>query len=302
MIITQLLTIILIIGFAFIVVAAEIALLQIKKSDIDNDNKYAMKMIENKNEFMSTIQVGITISSMLAGFAGEPSMTKIIMRTGIQHLIGDKLTTTIAFGLITVISIVLSELLPKNIAMAFPKETLYKVIIPIRIIHTIFYPVVWFLDKSSAIITKQLGIPVNPNTDLLNEASLLASLRIAASTEESDIQEADVSFIKNIIKLNDTKIQDIMTPIDKISFDNRRFSRVPHQNFEEYVYNDKTYPLYKISANTTADKALSQMTSQHTGILAIEENSKVIGILSNTDIFEVIYPELFDEKTISQKE
>lgn len=94
MIITQLLPIILIIEFAFIVVAAEIALLQIKKSDIDNDNEYALKMIENKNEFMSNIQVGITISSMLAGFAGEPSMTKIIMRTGIQNLIGDKLTTT----------------------------------------------------------------------------------------------------------------------------------------------------------------------------------------------------------------
>ena len=65
MIIINLLTISAIIGFAFIVVAAEIALLQIKQSDTSTSDVYIRKMINNKNEFMSTIQVGITLSLSL---------------------------------------------------------------------------------------------------------------------------------------------------------------------------------------------------------------------------------------------
>ena len=302
MFIIDLFTIAVIIGFAFIVVAAEIALLQIKKSDINESNAYVQKMIQQKNEFMSTIQVGITISSMLAGYAGEPAMTRIIMLTGLQHLVGEKITSTIAFAFVTIISIILSELLPKNIAMAYPKETLLKVIVPIKIIHTLFYPVVWILNESSSAITRWLHIPLNPDNELINQASLISSMKSAAISEESDIADIDVKLVQNVIRLNEIPVSQILTPIDKISYDNQKYSRTPlSQELISYNHQGTIHKFKTITNLATADQALSQMSKKHTGILAVTDNQKPIGIITNTDIFQLIYPELFDEKTSSQR-
>lgn len=296
----DILIIIILLAFSFIVVAAEIGILQIKRSDIPANKPYIEKMIDNKNEFMSTTQVGITLASMLAGWAGEPAMTNLFLLTGIQHLIGEKIISISAFLLITYLSIVFSELLPKNIAMAYPTKTLIKITPVIKIIHTIFYPMVWILDKSSTFITKALRIPINPDNDLLNESSLIKSMQIAALNENSDIKHADVKYIKNTLKLNDTPVSAIMVPIEKISRDKKLFSRTPSLDFKTYSYSDNIFELKSISKNKTADQVLDLMTKYHTSILSVKNNNQIIGIVTNTDIFEIIYPELYDEKTTEQ--
>lgn len=294
------LVILLLLGFSFIVVAAEIGILQIKRSDVPKNNSYIIKMLDNKNEFMSTTQVGITLASMLAGWAGEPAMTNLFLLTGIQHLIGEKIVSITAFLTITYLSIVFSELLPKNIAMAFPTKTLVKITPIIKIIHTIFYPMVWILDKSSTFITKALHVPINPDNDLLNESSLIKSMQIAAKNINSDIGPADVKFIKNTLKLNDTFVSEIMVPLDKISRNNHLFSKTPSENFKSYTYSGKSFELLSIDKNKTADQTLDFMTKNHTSILSVTNKSEIIGIVTNTDIFEIIYPELYDEKTKEQ--
>lgn len=297
---TNILIILILLGFSFVVVAAEIGILQIKKSDVPENQPYVLKMINNKNEFMSTTQVGITISSMLAGWAGEPAMTKLFLMTNMQHLISEKGTSILAFIFVTYLSIVISELLPKNIAMAFPTQTLIKITPIIRIIHLLFYPMVWILDKSSLILSNKLNIPTNQDSDLLNESSLIKSMQIASIDANSDIQPSDVKYIKNTLKLNDTLVTKIMVPKNQISRNNQLFSRTPSLDFKYYSHNNKQFKLLQISSTTTADQALEFMTKNYTSILAIKENNQIIGIVTNTDIFEIIYPELYDERTKEQ--
>ncbi len=293
MIIINLLTISAIIGFAFIVVAAEIALLQIKQSDTSTSDVYIRKMINNKNEFMSTIQVGITLSSMIAGWAGEPAMTELLFRTNIQNILGHKLTEIISFCIITYISIVVSELLPKNIAMAFPYKTLKRVVPFIKTVHIVFYPMVWLLDHSSTILSSFMKIPTNLEEEIINESSIIKSMQIGANDIQSDIKESDIAFIKNALTLNDTSVQDIMTPIDDISFDSNVFSRIPNTDYSKYSYHNNTHDLHAIDANSTADNALHLMSEYKTNMLKVVRNDIIIGIVTDTDIFKIIYPKLF---------
>jgi len=293
MIITNLLIISAIIGFAFIVVAAEIALLQIKQSDTSTDDVYIRKMINNKNEFMSTIQVGITLSSMIAGWAGEPAMTDLLFKTNIQNILGHKLTEIVSFCLITYISIVVSELLPKNIAMAFPYKTLKRVVPFIKTVHIVFYPMVWLLDHSSTILSSFMKIPTNLEEEIINESSIIKSMQIGANDIQSDIKESDIAFIKNALTLNDTSVQDIMTPIDDISFDSNVFSRIPNTDYSKYSYHTNTHDLHAIDANSTADNALHLMSEYKTNMLKVVKDDTIIGIVTDTDVFKIIYPKLF---------
>lgn len=293
MIIINLLTISAIIGFAFIVVAAEIALLQIKQSDTSTSDAYIRKMINNKNEFMSTIQVGITLSSMIAGWAGEPAMTEILFKTNIQSIIGHKLTEVVSFCIITYISIVVSELLPKNIAMAFPYKTLKRVVPFIKTVHIVFYPMVWLLDHSSTLLSSIMKIPTNIEEETINESSIIKSMQIGANDSQSDIKKSDITFIKNALTLNDTPVHDIMTPIDNISFDGNIFSRIPNKDYSMYLYHNNYHILHAVNANATADHALRIMSEHKTDILKVVDNNVILGILTDTDIFRIIYNEAF---------
>lgn len=295
MIIINLLTISAIIGFAFIVVAAEIALLQIKQSDTSTSDVYIRKMINNKNEFMSTIQVGITLSSMIAGWAGEPAMTELLLKTNIQDIIGHKLTEVASFCIITYISIVVSELLPKNIAMAFPYETLKRVVPFIKTVHIVFYPMVWLLDHSSVLLSSIMRIPTNIEEETINESAIIKSMQIGANDNKSDIKESDITFIKNALALNDTPVRDIMTPVNDISFNSQVFSRIPSQDYSTYSYHNNTYVLHAINAHETTDYALKIMSEHNTYMLKIIENNDIIGIITDTDIFKIIYPKLFQQ-------
>lgn len=295
MIIINLLTITAIISFAFIVVAAEIALLQIKQSDTSTNDVYIRKMINNKNEFMSTIQVGITLSSMIAGWAGEPAMTELLLKTNIQDIIGHKLTEVASFCIITYISIVVSELLPKNIAMAFPYKTLKRVVPFIKTVHIVFYPMVWLLDHSSILLSSIMKIPTNIEEETINESAIIKSMQIGANDNKSDIKESDVTFIKNALTLNDTPVRDIMTPVNDISFNSQVFSRIPNKDYSTYSYHNNTYVLHAINAHETTDHALKIMSEHNTYMLKVIENDDIIGIITDTDIFKIIYPKLFQQ-------
>jgi len=229
---------------------------------------------------------------MIAGWAGEPAMTELLFKTNIQNILGHKLTEIVSFCIITYISIVVSELLPKNIAMAFPYKTLKRVVPFIKTVHIVFYPMVWLLDHSSTILSSFMKIPTNLEEEIINESSIIKSMQIGANDIQSDIKESDIAFIKNALTLNDTSVQDIMTPIDDISFDSNVFSRIPNTDYSKYSYHTNTHDLHAIDANSTADNALHLMSEYKTNMLKVVKDDTIIGIVTDTDVFKIIYPKL----------
>lgn len=295
-IIKDILTITIIIVFAFITVAAEIALLQSKTSQIDPKDKFLYKMVTHKSEFLSTIQVGITLASMIAGWAGEPAMTNLL-----QFLpIPENILQIVSFIVITYISIVLSELLPKNVAMAFTQSTLKKVALPIRIIHIVFYPMVWMLDHSSKLLSKILNVPVvNEQEDIYTQEQLLRVVENSSKDENSDLSTTDLQLIMNATTLDEKLVIDYQTPKEKISENVHLYSRIPNLDLHEYSYKGHNYPLMEVQWNDNLHKALQTMIDYHTSILEVIKDKETIGIITNTDIYQEMFgQQLEDEKVV----
>lgn len=295
-IITNLIIIVLNFGFAFIFVAAEIALLQIKSNAIDPTHKYELYMAKHKSVFLSTIQVAITLANLFAGWAGEPAMTNIIKEL-IPMELPEVPLAIFSFALITYLSIVLTELLPKNIAMAYTQKTFHATSWPIHIVHIVFYPMVWLLDKSSASISKLLHIPiVNEQEDIYTQNVLISVARGSAKNINSDLTPSDAQYIENVVELDNKTVKSIMTPLNKISYDKSKFSRIPSQDMKSYSYRNKKYSLSTILAETSLNTAIHTMTEKKTGILAVVENGVIIGIITNSDIYAAVFGKIEDEK------
>lgn len=293
---TNLLIIVLNFGFAFIFVAAEIALLQIKSTNIDPSHKYELFMAKHKSVFLSTIQVAITLANLFAGWAGEPAMTNIIKEI-IPISLPEVPLAIGSFLIITYSSIVLTELLPKNIAMAYTEKTFHSVSWPIHIVHIVFYPMVWILDKSSTSLSKLLHIPiVNEQTEIYLQKSLIGIARSSAQSSESDLSADDADYIQNVVELDAKAVASIYTKRQDISNDSAKFSRIPNFESQSYEYQNKNYPLLTIPATTTLHSAIRFMTKNKTGILGVIENDTINGIITNTDIYTEVFGKIQDEK------
>lgn len=292
-IITSILILVLILAFAFVMVSAEIALLQSKTSQVSETDKFLFQMVTHKSEFLSTVQVGITISSLLAGYAGEPAMTKLLAFIPME----ESLRELISFLLVTIISIVLSELLPKNVAMAFTAQTLKRVALPIKIIHIVFYPMVWLLDHSSKALSRLFGIPViNEQDDVYTQEQLIKVAQNSARNNDSDLTSVDYDLLIHAISLDNNTLEDIYTPKANISQNFDKYSRIPDDNLENYEYRRESYALNPIDVNTSLHKTLKEMIDKNTAILAVTRNNERVGIITNTDIYEQMFGQLTDEK------
>ena len=293
---TNLLIIVLNFGFAFIFVAAEIALLQIKSTNIDPSHKYELFMAKHKSVFLSTVQVAITLANLFAGWAGEPAMTNIIKEI-IPMELPEVPLAIFSFALITFLNIVLTELLPKNIAMAYTQKTFHAVAWPIHIVHIVFYPMVWLLEKSSTSISKLLHIPiVNEQDDIYMQKVLIGVARGSAKSSNSDLTPTDAQYIENVVELDNKSVKSNMTPLNKISYNQSKFSRIPSQDMKSYSYRGHQYSISTILAETSLNTAIHTMTKKKTGILAVVENGAIIGIITNSDIYASVFGKIEDEK------
>lgn len=291
--IIDLLILVLILVFAFVTVSAEIALLQIKTSQVPSNDKFAMRMVTHKSEFLSTIQVGITLSSLLAGYAGEPAMTRLISFLPLpEHILA-----IVSFVLVTYISIVLSELLPKNVAMAYTQETLKRVALPIKLIYFTFYPMVWLLDKSSQFLSHLFHIPVvNEQDELYTQEQLIAVASRSANHADSDLSQNDAKWLKRAVRLDNQLVREVMTPRQNINHDGTRYSRIPSASLTHYEYRGMTFDLETIDSFATVNEALAKMTATKSPILVVTENESAVGIVTKTDIYSQIFDDLADEK------
>jgi putative hemolysin len=105
-----------------------------------------LRMMDEPDRFLSSIQVGITligiVSGVYGGIAIADDISKLITRTGLSQEIAHDLSLVFVVGIITYLSIVLSELVPKTIGLKSPEKVILSVIPIIKIFSLITHPVV----------------------------------------------------------------------------------------------------------------------------------------------------------------
>lgn len=196
------------------IVSAKKARLQERLENGNQGAQTAIDLAEDPNRFLSTVQIGITLIGIVAGAFGGSALADDIayfIQTSIPSL--EPYATQIGFGLIvtftTYLSLVIGELVPKRIALHNPERVAVLVSTPMRYLAQITAPLVWFLSKSTELITRLLGVHGEGN-DFITDFEVIAMMREGIEAGEFDTNEHEM--VKGALELDDTRIREIKTP------------------------------------------------------------------------------------------
>lgn len=168
---------------------SEIALVSSRKSRLENlrnaGNKgavVALKLLDKSENFLSAVQVGITLTGIITGAFGGISIAEkvspFLVSSGMAPEAAFQISLIITIVIITYLSIVFGELVPKTIALSNPENIAVRVAPFIKIITTVFYPIVRFLSISTNFVNSIFGIKKLSSN--LTEAELKQILRTAS--------------------------------------------------------------------------------------------------------------------------
>lgn len=171
----------------------------------------ALNLVENSGRFLSTVQVGITLVGTLAGaYGGATIAGKLTEPFNLIPFInphGDVVAVILVVSIITYFSVVIGELVPKQIALSNATNLAMIVARPMAALSSLFTPIVWLLEISAKIILNILG--VKEQEERMTEMEIQAV--IAEGVHSGAIEEEEQKVIQRVIRLGDRDVKSIMT-------------------------------------------------------------------------------------------
>ncbi len=197
---------------------AEIALVSARKARLeaqaqkgDLDAEKALELANNPDSFLSTVQIGITLIGILTGIYSGDSFKKPLQdwlaNIDLLKPYSGTLATVIILIIITYLSLVLGELVPKRLGLSDPEGIAKKAAGPMSIISWITHPFVWLLMGSSNLIVRLFNVKTNENQVTEEEIKAI----ISEGTEHGAIEEAEQEIIERVFHLGDRNITSLMT-------------------------------------------------------------------------------------------
>ncbi|WP_162939715.1 hemolysin family protein [Neorhizobium sp. NCHU2750] len=173
----------------------------------------AIKLAEDPGRFLSSVQIGITLVGVLSGaFSGATLGTRLtqwLEAQGLHENVADWLGVGGVVVVITYLSLILGELVPKQIALRAPEAVAARVAPTMKLIATFGAPIVWFLDISGRIvltILRQRG----ETDDRVTDEEIRTVLAEAQSA--GVIESGESEMISGVMRLADRTARGLMTP------------------------------------------------------------------------------------------
>lgn len=312
---------------------AEIALVSARKGRLehlaekgDKKAKVALGLSNNPELFLSAVQIGITLISIITGvYSGDkfghalaPMVAKIEVLAPYAETIG----TTIVIIIVTFLSIVFGELIPKRIGLLRSEKIAKTVAGPMLIFSKITYPFVWLLNRVSNVFFKIFNIR-RMKDDAVTEEEI--KTLITEGTEAGTIDAAEQEIIERVFHLGDRNITSMMTHRSDIVWFNlddnektikEKILKEPHSTYpicdgevdnlkgvvsikDLYVTNDAVpfkdimQPALFVPENNSAYQVLEKFKESHIhSCFIVDEYGTVLGIITLNDILEAIIGEM----------
>lgn len=183
----------------------------------------ALDLSRDPGKFLSTVQIGITLIGIIAGAysgasLGGPTGDRLVT-LGVDPEWAENLGFGLVIGLTTYASLVVGELVPKQLALVAPERIAQLVARPMLGLAWIAAPFVWLLDASSSIFFRLLGLD-RDNRDALTTEEL--KVVFTEATHAGIIEEHEHKVISGVVRLADRPVREVMTPrteVDTIAAD-----------------------------------------------------------------------------------
>lgn len=263
---------------------SEIALISARKNRLETaakkgqqNAKVALDLVNTPNKLLSTVQIGITLISILTGiFSGDKITTDVqaFVATfpALQHY-----AHTIAVGIVVVIltffSLVLGELLPKRIGLNYPETIAKGMAVPMKVISQLTAPFIWLLTISTDGLLKLFNI--KPTADgKVTEDEIKAIIK--EGTEVGEVQEIEQDIVERVFHIGDRKVNSLMT----------------HRS--DIVY---------LSVNDSVEELKTKVLNELHSVFPVCKDSldDIIGVVSLKDLFSNFDKGNFDLKAIAKE-
>ncbi|MCC6147529.1 MAG: HlyC/CorC family transporter [Anaerolineaceae bacterium] len=251
---------------------SELALISARKvrlqqhaEDGDKRAHAALRLVENPNQLLSTVQIGITLIGVFSGALGGATLTKelqdVLVKAGMLAAYSRELSLVLVVIPITYFSLVIGELIPKRLALANPERTALIMARPMQALSWVMRPIVWLLGRST-----DLGVKVSGISSTLEPVVTEEEIRVMLEqgTLSGVLQEVEQNIVESVFRFTDRTVDAIMT------------SRL------DIVWLDVEEPF---------DELLSEIIeSQHT-VFPVAHGSldNVLGILSVKDLLGAVW-------------
>lgn len=226
----NLLLVILLVAANGFFVAAEFALVAVRKSRIeaaaaegDSSAKKLLEMLNNINGYISATQLGITLFSLALGWFGEPAVAGLIQPavlwladvTGLAVMasvpVMKTISIVISFALVTFVLIVFGELAPKTIALEMTEKIAYFTAPVLRVFYKIFYYPIRLLEWSGGRTVRLFGFKADKETiSSYTEEEIRNLVRI--SQESGHLNEEEQRLIDKVFEFSETTVKEAMVP------------------------------------------------------------------------------------------
>ncbi len=197
---------------------SEIALVSLRKSKLESDAKRGdrtakalLKLTEQPDRFLSMIQIGITLIGILNGlFSGDTlddNLSALFQGWGMKASVASWLSPIILVTLVTYLTIVFGELVPKLIGINRTEKVARIMVRPIQGLSFLAAPLVWVLSASTNCVVKLLG--VKAKQEKVTEEEIKAMVN--EGFEGGEVNEMERDIVKNVFDLDDVTVASIMT-------------------------------------------------------------------------------------------
>ncbi|WP_300351722.1 hemolysin family protein [Clostridium sp.] len=320
--------------------AAEMAMVSVNKSKIkvlaEKGNKKALllrKVLKSPSNFLSTIQIGITFAGFFASASAATSISENLAQ--FMHKLnipyGSEISVILITMLLSYVTLVFGELLPKRIALQKPEEIALMAIRPISFVSKISTPFVKLLSASTNLFIKILGLNNKHQEETVSKDEIMSMINIGQEIGVIDKTEKDM--LDGIFEFDHKSVKEVMTPRGEVfaiksstpndviakNLISEQFSRIPVYSdnkdnivgvlylkdfFEAVVkvgvenikLDQLIRPAYFVLENKVIDDLFKELqdSKQHMAVV-IDEYGGFSGIATIEDLIEEVMGDILDE-------
>lgn len=201
---------------------SEIAIISLNDNMIDKmaeeGNKKAKqvkRLTENPSNFLSTIQIGVTLAGFLTSASAATNFAALLtnwfvgLGTGIPVTVVSAVSVVLITIIISFFSLVLGELAPKRMAMQKSEKIAFAVVGVLLVFKKIFAPFVKILSGATNLVVRLFGFDPNANEESVTEEEI--RMMVDVGREKGVIEDQQQEMIDNIFDFDDIDVSDIMT-------------------------------------------------------------------------------------------
>jgi CBS domain containing-hemolysin-like protein len=332
------------IGLTALYVAAEFATVSARRARISQQaaegNSLARLLVpilddpHQLDNYVAACQIGITVTSLLLGFYGQSAIATAITPWlsrlgGLQELAAQSLAATVVLIALTALQVLLSELVPKSVALRYPERVALWTLLPMRWSIFLFRPTIALFNGAGILILRLLGVPPAGHHAHMHSPEELILL-IGESAKGGLLEADERQLLDNALRVNDLTTAQIMVPRTRMVaapvqtslqellklITNTGYTRIPVyektiDNIVGIVHLKDLFRLYTTGQNNVAgvvrtvpfvpeSKPAIELWNQlrqeqHYVAIVFDEFGGTAGMITIEDLLEEIFGEFQDE-------